>query len=417
MRFVTYEKYRGSLLDALNLQELLDRLSDFLLDSGFAGGRGPAGEPSDSLEALRQAILRELMESGQLTPEMMEALRGGEPDPEILGQIADLLDDIVRALAEEGYVSVEDGGAARPGPVAGPGSLGRGAARSVKFRLTERGLDFLSYRALRDLLGPRGHGTPGLHETQRLSTGVEAEASSKPYEFGDVLNLDAAGTLLRAMERRGVEFPLQLEERDLMVHQAVRRASCATVLMLDCSHSMVLYGEDRFTPAKKVALALSHLLRTRFPGDVLRCVLFHDSAEELPMARLPTAQVGPYHTNTAEGLRLARRILRGEGKEMRQVIMITDGKPSAMTMPDGRIYKNSMGLDRRIVAEAYREVAACRREGISIHTFMLARDPALVGFVRRVTEISRGKAYFTTPMTLGQYLLLDYMQRKSRRIR
>ncbi len=436
MRYVTYEKFRGSLLDALNLQELLDRLSDFLLDSGFAGRSGwgspggPAGDPGEDagdLEGLRDAILRQLMESGQLTPEMMRALRGeGEPNPEVMAEIAALLDEIVEALVREGYLRLDgeaaggsgpEGEKAPTGPVTGPGSLGRGAARRVDFRLTRKGLDFLSYRALRDLLGAWGQGTPGRHETRRLSTGVEAEASSKPYAYGDVLNLDAPGTLLRAIERQGLRFPLELEPQDLRVHQSIHRASCASVLLLDCSHSMVLYGEDRFTPAKRVALALSHLLRTRFPGDTLRCVLFHDSAEEIPLARLARARVGPYHTNTAEGLRVARRILRTEAKDMRQVVMITDGKPSAMTLPDGRIYKNSMGLDRQIVAEAFREVAACRREGISINTFMLARDPSLVRFVRKVAAIARGKAYFTTPMTLGQYLLLDYMQRKSRHIR
>jgi Ca-activated chloride channel family protein len=427
MRFVTYERYRGSLLDALNLQELLDRLSDFLLDSGFAGGGGwnPFGEEpgeADSVDRLREAILRALMESGQLTPEMMRALRGeGEPDAETLASIARLLDDIVRALAEEGYLRVLGEGRGEeprmPGSVTGPGSVGRAAARSVKFELTGKGLDFLSYRALRDLLGPRGQASAGMHETKKLATGVEAEGASKAYEFGDTLNLDVPATLLNAIARHGLRLPLDVDYGDLRIHQSIHRSTCATVLMLDCSHSMILYGEDRFTPAKKVALALSHLLRTQFPGDSLRCVLFHDSAEEIPLAALARAQVGPYHTNTAEGLKLARRILRAESKDMRQIVMITDGKPSATTLPDGRIYKNSMGLDRRIVAAAYREVGACRREGISISTFMLARDPSLVAFVRKVTEICRGKAYFTSTLTLGQYLLLDYMRRKTRRIR
>lgn len=433
MRFVTYERYRGSLLDALNLQELLDKLSDFLLHSGFAGrGWSPYGDPleephrtpaaPDSLEALRRAILEHLMESGKLTPEMMEVLRGeGEPDPEVLAEIARLLDEIVGALADEGYLRVGgagDSGEEPPrGPSVGPGSVGKAAARSVEFRLTEKGLDFLSYRALRELLGPRGQSSAGMHETERLAPGVEAEGASQPYEFGDTLNLDVPATLLRAIAREGTGLPLRVDYADLRVHQSVHRSSCATVLLLDCSHSMILYGEDRFTPAKKVALALSHLLRTQFPGDTLRCALFHDSAEEIPLAGLARARVGPYHTNTGEGLRLARRLLRTEGKEMRQVVMITDGKPSAMTLADGRIYRNSMGLDREIVLDAYREVAACRKEGISINTFMLARDPALVGFVRRMTEIARGKAYFTSTLTLGQYLLLDYLRRKQRRIR
>ncbi len=433
MRFVTYERWRGSVLDALNLQALLDALSDFLLDSGFAGRRGrspwtdphvdPFGPGSDpnSLAALREAILRHLMENGQLTPEMIEALRGtGPSDPETLAEIARVLDEIVEALVDEGYLRVEGeapAGREASAPATGPGSAGREASRTVHFSLAEKGLDFLGYRALRELLGPRGLGSAGLHETRGLATGVEAEGSSKPYEFGDALNLDVPATLLHAIAREGIGVPLEVDYEDLRVHRSVRRSSCATVLLLDCSHSMILYGEDRFTPAKKVALALSHLLRTRFPGDSLRCALFHDSAEEIPLAGLARARVGPYHTNTAEGLRLARRMLRDEGKQMRQIVMITDGKPSAITLPDGRIYKNSMGLDRRIVREAYREVAACRKAGISINTFMLARDPALVSFVREMTEISRGKAYFATTLTLGQYILFDYVRRRTRRVR
>jgi len=201
-----------------------------------------------------------------------------------------------------------------------------------------------------------------------------------------------------------------------MVSQSEYRSSAATVLMLDCSHSMILYGEDRFTPAKKVALALTHLIRTQYPGDSLKVVLFHDSAEEIPLSALATAQVGPYHTNTAEGLKLARRMLLAQRKDMRQIIMITDGKPSALTQPDGRIYKNAFGLDPFIVAETCAEVAACRKSGIMINTFMLARDYDLVSFVRRVADICKGKAYFTTPYTLGQYVLMDYMDKKTKTI-
>jgi Ca-activated chloride channel homolog len=246
---------------------------------------------------------------------------------------------------------------------------------------------------------------------------VEADAASRPYEFGDTLNLDVPGTLANALARTGsLEVPLDLDYPDLLVRQAEYRSSCATVLMLDTSHSMILYGEDRFTPAKKVALALTHLIRTQFPGDTIRVVLFHDSAEEIPLGALARAQVGPYHTNTAEGLKVARRLLLAQKKDMRQVIMITDGKPSALTMPDGRIYKNSMGLDGYVIAETLREVAACRKAGIMINTFMLARDRALVEFVRRVSEISRGKAYFTNTMSLGQFVLMDFLKKKARRV-
>jgi Ca-activated chloride channel family protein len=277
-------------------------------------------------------------------------------------------------------------------------------------------VDFLGYRALRHLLGSVGKASIGSHDTPHLATGVEAEAASKPYEFGDVLNLDVPATLSAAIRREGLHFPLDLDYPDLHVHQAEYRSSAATVLMLDCSHSMVLYGEDRFTPAKKVALALAHLIRTQFPGDTLRVVLFHDTAEEIPLARLAQAQVGPYHTNTAAGLELARRILQGQRKDMKQIVMITDGKPSALTLPDGRVYINSAGLDPRILQATYREVALCRRSNVMINTFMLARDRSLVDFVKKVTEICRGKAYFTTTMTLGQFILMDFMRRQTRRV-
>jgi Ca-activated chloride channel family protein len=426
MRFTTYEKFRGQLLESLNLQELLDQLADFLLQSGFAGGSyyhpywGEFGdeEPNDSLDALKRAILEKLMEMGHVTPEMIKAL-AEEPDEEGARQLAEMLDQIVQQLIEEGYLQTEQlpQMPVEGQPVTGPGSVGKGAAQSVKFNLTQKGLDFLGYKTLKSLLGSIGKSSFGAHETAELSTGVEAEAASKKYEFGDTLNLDVPTTLKKAIEREGLGVPLNLEYGDLHVHQAEYRSSCATVLMLDCSHSMILYGEDRFTPAKKVALALAHLIRTQYPGDSLRVVLFHDSAEEIPLAELARAQVGPYHTNTAEGLRLARRLLMAQKKDMRQIIMITDGKPSAITMGPGRIYKNPIGLDSRILKETYREVTLCRRAAIQINTFMLAQDYALVEFVKKVAQLCRGKAYFTTTMTLGQYIMMDFLRRKTRRVK
>ncbi len=209
---------------------------------------------------------------------------------------------------------------------------------------------------------------------------------------------------------------MDLDYPDLLVHQSEYQSSCATVVMLDCSHSMILYGEDRFTPAKRVALALSHLMRTQFPGDTLDLVVFHDSAEHVPLSQLAKVRVGPYYTNTREGLRMAQRILQRQRKDMKQIVMITDGKPTALTKADGRIYRNPFGLDPRVVALTLKEVANCRRQGIIVNTFMLARDRDLVMFVRRVTEMSRGKAYFTTPHTLGQYVLMDFLNKKTERL-
>jgi Ca-activated chloride channel family protein len=200
------------------------------------------------------------------------------------------------------------------------------------------------------------------------------------------------------------------------VQQSDYQSSCATVVMLDCSHSMILYGEDRFTPAKRVAMALSHLIRTQYPGDTLNLVLFHDSAEEVPVSQIARVKVGPHYTNTREGLRLARSILNRQRKEMRQIVMITDGKPSALTLPDGRIYKNAFGLDPLVLSETLEEVARCRRAGILINTFMLATDPGLVQFVQRVSAMCRGKAYFTTPETLGSYLMMDFLNRKMKTV-
>jgi Ca-activated chloride channel homolog len=371
MRYHTYRKYEGTLFDALNIQDLLERLADFLLQSGFEGGPhfnpwwGWSGdEDHQSLDALKAALLQALMESGQLTPEMLEELRGEGGDEEIQQKIADMLNDLVRRLMEEGYINTS----APPEAPASFSPAGEGhiddakqAAQQVEFNLTQKGIDFLGYRTLKQLLSAIGRSSFGSHDTPHLATGVEAEAASRPYEFGDTLNLDIPATLRNAMSRSGISVPLDLDYKDLMVHQAEYRSSCATVLMLDISHSMILYGEDRFTPAKKVALALSHLIRTHFPGDTLRVVTFGDRAQEIPLGTLQQARVGPFHTNTAEGFKVARRLLLAQKKDMRQIIMITDGKPSAITLPDGRVYKNPAGLDPRVVKETLGEVGACRK--------------------------------------------------------
>jgi Ca-activated chloride channel family protein len=294
-----------------------------------------------------------------------------------------------------------------------------GANGTSRFQVTDKAIDFLGYRALRDLLGSMGRSSAGRHDTREQAPGIEAGGPPRPYEFGDTMNLDAAATVLNAVKRSvAASHPggLEIDYEDLMVTQGDYQSSCATVLMLDCSHSMVLYGEDRFTPAKRVALALANLIRHQYPGDALNVVLFHDSAEEVPLSQLGRVRVGPYYTNTREGLRLARRVLERQRKDMRQIVMITDGKPSAVTRPDGRIYRNAFGLDPFVLRETFAEVAACRRAGIMINTFMLARDYDLVAFVRRVARICRGKAYFTTPFTLGRYVLMDYLTRKTRTV-
>jgi Ca-activated chloride channel family protein len=364
-----------------------------------------------TLEDLKKAI-QQALEQGKLfdddsLQEMMERLQNMSPE-----QMDKLLDNLIQKMVDEGQVTIQEPGE----PSASAPGVGNGKDSKVKFEVTDKSLDFLGFKTLKDLLGSLGKSSFGRHDTRDLATGIETSGSSKQYEFGDMLNLDVSETLFSAIRREGPRVPLDMDYSDLHVHQCEYQSSCATVLMLDCSHSMILYGEDRFTPAKKVALALAHLIRTQYPGDSLRCVLFHDSAEELALSQLARVQVGPYYTNTRDGLILAQKLLNQERKDMRQIIMITDGKPSCLTLEDGRMYKNAFGLDPLVISRTLEEVNRCKKQGILINTFMLASDYGLVNFVQKVTEICRGKAYFTTPYTLGQYLLMDYMNRKTRTI-
>jgi Ca-activated chloride channel family protein len=418
MRFTRYSRYTGTAADGVDMEELLSHLADYLLESGFHSQYGFYEMDFErTMERLRQAILEALEANQMLPPELRREM---EKNPERADELLnEFLQNLIERMAEEGQIRVDQ--PPPPAPQSGRAEQELDP-QQARFELTDKALDFLGYRQLKELLGALGRSSFGRHDTKELSTGVEVAGAPKTYEFGDHLNLDITATLSSSIKRRlsagdgGNPFPLELDYPDLQVHQSEYQSSCATVVMLDCSHSMILYGEDRFTPAKKVALALSHLIRTQYPGDSLHLVLFHDSAEPLPLARLARVQVGPYYTNTREGLRLARKLLSAENKDMRQIIMITDGKPSALTLEDGRIYKNAFGLDPLVVSETLREVARCRRSGILINTFMLATDYSLVHFIHRVCEIARGKAYFTTPHTLGQYLLLDYLNRRSKRI-
>jgi Ca-activated chloride channel family protein len=426
-----YTKYTGNLLDDIDIDDLVSKLSDLLLSSGFNNPWGGQSDEQDrTMQALHDAILEALFSGGMLSDEAIQQLLGEPADgdqEQARQQLEDLVQQIIERMMEQGFVSgAPDLDQERERREGVGGGFDEGSA-PVKFEVTDKALDFLGYRALRDLLGSIGRSDTGRHDTRHLSTGVEAVAAPKPYEFGDTLNIDPSSTILNAVRRLGARDPrpgtqipepgvIEVDYPDLMVAQSEYQSSCATVIMLDCSHSMILYGEDRFTPAKRVALALAHLIRTQYPGDSLRAVLFHDSAEEIPLKQLGRVRVGPYYTNTREGLRLARRILERQKKDMRQIVMITDGKPSALTRPDGQIYKNAFGLDPFIVSETFAEVNACQKAGIMINTFMLARDHDLVAFVRRVAAICRGKAYFTTPYTLGQYVLMDYMDRKTKTI-
>jgi Ca-activated chloride channel family protein len=436
MRFTRYSKFKGFDVSGINLGDLMEAIADSLLDSGYTDDyywTRQREQVDPSLDQLRRALLQALLEQGLIDEHQIREMLA-ENEGKFKGSLLEeLLNQLIERLVDEGYLTLHeqrpDQAAQRP--VGSNPEISEPLPRNIKFEVTEKGLDFLGYKTLRGLLGSLGKSSVGRHDTAHLATGVEAAAASKPYEFGDTVNLDVNTTLLSAIQREGLQVPINLEYKDLHVHQCDYQSSCATAVMLDCSHSMILYGEDRFTPAKKVALALAHLIRTQYPGDSLKVVLFHDSAEELPLAKLATTQVGPYHTNTAEGLRLSRRILQSQRKEMKQIVMVTDGKPTACfldsgSLPSGRaytsgeqrrLYKNSMGGDPFVMAETFKEVQACRKAGIMINTFMLASDYYLIDFVKQMTAMTSGKAYFANPNNLSQFVLIDFLRRRSSRVK
>lgn len=440
MKFIRYSKFKGFDVFGIDLGDLMDSLSEGLLDSGFHEDYWYTREKiqtDDTIDDLRLSILKALLEK-RIIDEIDVQKMLADNDGRFRGSLLEeLINNLIERLVEEGYLDLtaEEPAEQRQNGVAGHGETGSPQPRDVRFKLTEKGLDFLGYKTLQKLLGSVGKSSVGRHETAHLAAGVEAAIASKHYEFGDTVNLDVSATLLSAIRREGLGVPLNLEYEDLFVHQQDYRSSCATVVLLDCSHSMILYGEDRFTPAKKVALALAHLIRTQFPGDSLKVVLFHDDAEELPLAKLASTQVGPYHTNTAAGLSLGRRILNAQRKDMKQIVMITDGKPTAAFLDpadavhsrymgyseskDGQrlLYKNSMGNDPFVLSETMKEVHACRKGGTVINTFMLASDHYLVDFVKKVSELTKGKAYFANPNNLTEFVLMDFLKRRTSLVR
>jgi len=443
MKFIRYSKFKGFDVNSLNLGDLMQSLSDSLLDSGYNDDyywSRQRNETDDSLDALREALLNALLEQEILSPQDVEQMLA-ENEGKFKGSLLEeLINQLIERLVEEGYLNlqeVEQPQAQQQNQNGeGRGEIGQASQRDIRFQVTEKGLDFLGYKTLQKLLGSVGKSSIGRHDTPHLDTGIEASAASKQYEFGDTINLNVNATLMSAIAREGLGVPLNLEYIDLYVHQQDYQSSCATVVMLDCSHSMILYGEDRFTPAKKVALALAHLIRTQYAGDSLKIVLFHDGAEELPLAKLATTQVGPYHTNTAEGLKLARRILNAQRKDMKQIVMVTDGKPTAAFVEPSNaaffnhrrysqtvkgekrlLYKNSMGGDPFVMAETMKEMQACRKSNIMINTFMLANDYYLVEFVKQMSAMTKGKAYFANPNNLTQFVLMDFMKRRTSRVK
>ncbi|MBZ0268779.1 VWA domain-containing protein [bacterium] len=280
--------------------------------------------------------------------------------------------------------------------------------------LTRRGERAIRRDALDRIFSRMKAGRPGDHRTPHAGGGGEGLSETRPWQFGDPpFDIAVNPTLENAFRRSGLD-EFSLTEEDIAVHEQERLTGCATVLLLDISHSMILYGEDRITPAKEVALALLELIRTRYPKDSLHVAVFGDDAAEIPLDQLPYVSVGPYHTNTKAALQLAQRILATRKQPNKQIFMVTDGKPSVIR-ENGRLYKNSFGLDTKIVNKTLDEAGICRRRGILISTFMVAQDYHLVNFVERLTEINRGRAYYTGLDDLGRFLFVDYVRNRKRR--
>lgn len=401
---VRYSKYEPG-FDDLSGSDLMDMIQDFLMDSGFSDPYNryqPDPNRAPSAEDLFDALLQALLENDQVPEEWLEEARNAKNQENT--RLYQEIQKLMQRLQDEGFIRLP--GQDPTDPSRGQGM--QGESQETRLELTNKSVDFLGLKSLRSLLGALGKNAPGAHVTRHYASGVESSGETKAYEFGDQPNLNI-GETLKNVVTKGLD---NLEESDMVIELSEYTASMNTVVLLDCSHSMILYGEDRFTPAKRVALGLSHLIRTQYPGDQVRFGVFHDSAEEVPLGRLPTVQVGPFHTNTAEGLKLARKMLKKMSGEMKQIIMITDGKPSALTLPSGQIYKNAWGLDPVILAETLKEATMARKEGIPIHTFMLAREPELLAFVKKLTQITKGKAYMTTPGNIGRYVLMDFLNRK-----
>jgi uncharacterized protein with von Willebrand factor type A (vWA) domain len=281
--------------------------------------------------------------------------------------------------------------------------------------LTPRGERALRRQTLEDVFAKLERAGPGEHRLPESGGSGEATEETRPYSFGDAPEaLDAPRTLTNWLKR--THGSGDVEEQDLEVRERESATDAATVLCIDVSHSMTLYGEDRITPAKRVALALAELTLTRYPKDTIDVVLFGDEAERVPLERLPYVTNGPFHTNTRAGLVLAQQILMRKKSANRRIVLLTDGKPSCIH-DEGGLYKNPLGLDRRIVAKTLEEAARCRRKGIQVTTFMLTDDPMLKGFVETLTRTCRGRCYFASSARLEGFVLVDFLKNRRRRVR
>ncbi len=296
------------------------------------------------------------------------------------------------------------------------GYLQENPSEAGTFTLTARSEKTIRQQALEEIFGKLRKKSPGGHQTSYTGLGEEATADQRPYQFGDALdNVLMTESIRNAQVNHGIgEFTLT--ENDLEVAETEFKTLTSTVLMIDISHSMILYGEDRITPAKNVAMALAELITTRYPKDKLDILVFGNDAWAIEIKDLPYLQVGPYHTNTVAGLELAMDLLRRRKTHNKQIFMITDGKPTCLK-ENGRYYKNSFGLDRKIVNRTLDLAAQCRRLKIPITTFMIARDPYLQRFVKEFTETNNGRAFYSSLDGLGEYIFEDYIRNRRRRVR
>ncbi len=282
--------------------------------------------------------------------------------------------------------------------------------------LTPKGERRIRQDSLDEIFASLKKSPGGLHETNHMGEGVERLSETKPYQFGDPpSNIDFMATISNSM-RRSRSDVIDLQEDDFEVYETEHMTSCATVLAIDISHSMILYGEDRITPAKKVALALTELILSRYPKDSLDVIVFGDDAKVIDLEDIPYIQVGPFHTNTKEGLRLGRQILRKRRNANKQIFMITDGKPSCI-WEEGRLYKNPYGLDRKIINQTLNEAAQCKKDHVVISTFMITDDPYLTKFVDTLTKTNKGRAFYSGLNDLGQYVFVDYLKNRKKRVK
>ncbi|MGY6647360.1 vWA domain-containing protein [Wenyingzhuangia sp. IMCC45574] len=311
------------------------------------------------------------------------------------------LEDFKRDLFEKGFIQEHT----KPDGTSGTGITAK----------TERAI---RQRALDQIFGKLKKSGAGNHSTKKMGVGDETTGETRAYQFGDGLdNVSMTESIKNAQVNNGVANGFQLHEEDLVVNETSHKSQMSTVLMIDISHSMILYGEDRITPAKKVAMALAELITTRYPKDTLDILVFGNDAWRISIQELPYLQVGPFHTNTVAGLELAMDLLRRKKNTNKQIFMITDGKPSCLRLPDGRYYKNSNGLDQHIVSKCYDKANQARKLHIPITTFMIAQDHYLMQFVKAFTEANQGKAFYTGLKGLGEMIFEDYEQNRKKRIR